>query len=207
MENTSFRKIYALIFFTEFVALFAIMFKFKSLLFNSKSLIILSFTTILTLSYCSTNDNQQLEVINELKDTLILNQENLAIDISLFRYRIEDIEKTLRNYHNDYNKTISQELGEKLSRYKVLKKIYNKQVSEYEFCTQEQKELTQQLENLYIDVKANRLDKKTFKTFFTKEKNDTYELINRSKGIKRALYEVEPEYIKLEKVLDFGRDS
>ena len=55
----------------------------------------------LTLSYCSTNDNQRLEVINELKDTLILNQENLAIDISLFRYRIENIEKTLRNYHND----------------------------------------------------------------------------------------------------------
>lgn len=136
-----------------------------------------------------------------------MNQENLAIDISLFRYRIEDIEKTLRNYQNDYNKAITQDLGEKLSRYKVLKKIYNKQVGDYEFCTQEQKELTQQLENLYIDVKANRLDNKTFKTFFTKEKNDTYELINRSKGIKRVLYEVEPEYIKLEKVLDFGKGN
>jgi len=183
------------------------MFKVKSYLYNSKALIILSFIGLLTLSYCSSFSNQKLEIINELKDTLISNQENLAIDIALFKYRIEEIEQTLRNYQNDYKDTINQDLGLKLSRYKVLKKIYNKQVNEYDFCTQEQKELVQQLENLYIDVKANRLNKDAFKGFFAKEKIDTYNLIERSKGIKKSLYEIEPEYIKLQKELTFGREG
>ena len=183
------------------------MFKFKSYLYNSKALIILSFIGLLTLSYCSSYNNQKLEVINKLQDTLRLNQENLAIDIAIFKYRIEEIEKTLRNYHNEYKDTINQDLGLKLSRYKVLKKIYNKQVGEYDFCTQEQKELIQQLENLYIDVKAKRLDKEAFKSYFAQEKYDTHELIKRSKGIKKSLYEIEPEYIKLEKELTFGREG
>ena len=100
------------------------MFKFRSYLQNSKSLIILSFLGLLTLSNCSSLNNEKLKAVQELQDTLISNQDNLSIDIPLFKYRIEAIEQTLLNYRNNYKGTINQDLGLQLSRFKVLKKIY-----------------------------------------------------------------------------------
>lgn len=170
-------------------------------------MIILSFIGLLTLSNCSSLNDEKLKAIYELQDTLESNQENITIDISLFKYRIEVIEHTLRDYSNDYTGTINQDLGLKLSRFKVLKKIYSKQIGEYDFCSKEQKELTKQLTNLLSDVESNKMRKEDFKKYFAQEKKDTYELISRSLKIKKSLYEIEPEYIKLEKNLSFSSED
>jgi hypothetical protein len=49
--------------------------------------------------------------------------------------------------------------------------------------------------------------KEDFKKYFAQEKKDTYELISRSLKIKKSLYEIEPEYIKLEKNLSFSSED
>ena len=183
------------------------MFKFKSYLYKSKSILILSIFGLLTLSNCRSLNNEKIKAIQELQDTLILNQENLSIDITLFKYRIEAIEQTIRNYRINYKGTINQDLGLQLSRFKVLKKIYSKQIGEYDFCYKEQKELTTQMRNLLSDVESNSLSKNEFKQYFAKEKKDIYELVKRSERIKKSLYEIEPEYIKLEKTLSFSSED
>ena len=183
------------------------MFKFRSYLQNSKSLIILSFLGLLTLSNCSSLNNEKLKAVQELQDTLISNQDNLSIDIPLFKYRIEAIEQTLLNYRNNYKGTINQDLGLQLSRFKVLKKIYTKQMGKYDFCSKEQKELTTQLINLLSDVKSNKLSKDEFKQYFAQEKKDIHKLITKSSKIKKSLYEIEPEYIKLEKTFSFKSEA
>ena len=93
------------------------MFKFKSYLYKSKSILILSIFGLLTLSNCRSLNNEKIKAIQELQDTLILNQENLSIDITLFKYRIEAIEQTIRNYRINYKGTINQDLGLQLSRF------------------------------------------------------------------------------------------
>ncbi len=183
------------------------MFKFKSYLYKSKSILILSIFGLLTLSNCRLFNNEKIKAIQELQDTLILNQENLSIDITLFKYRIEAIEQTIRNYRINYKGTINQDLGLQLSRFKVLKKIYSKQIGEYNFCSKEQKELTTQMRNLLSDVESNSLSKNEFKQYFAQEKKDIHELVTRSERIKKSLYEIEPEYIKLEKTLSFSSED
>ncbi|MDG1045607.1 MAG: hypothetical protein P8P81_03265 [Bacteroidia bacterium] len=183
------------------------MFKVKSYLYKSKSILILSIFGLLILSKCTTFNNEKIKAIQQLQDTLILNQENLSIDIPLFKYRIEAIEQTLRNYRINYKEPMNQDLGLQLSRFKVLKKIYFKQMGEYDFCSKEQKDLTSQMKNLLSDVKSNRLSKNEFKQYFAQEKKDIFELVIRSEKIKKSLYEIEPEYIKLEKTLLFSSED
>tara|TARA_B100001093_G_scaffold422818_1_gene415529 strand:+ start:334 stop:885 length:552 start_codon:yes stop_codon:yes gene_type:complete len=183
------------------------MFKFKSYLQNSKSLIILSYLGLFTLSNCLSLNNEKLKAVQELQDTLFSNQDNLSIDIPLFKYRVDAIEQTLQNYRNNYKGTINQDLGLQLSRLKVLKKIYTKQMGEYNFCAKEQKELTTQLINLISDVKSKKLSKDEFKQYFAQEKKDVQKLVTKSNKINKLLYEVEPEYIKLEKTLSFRSED
>ena len=80
-------------------------------------------------------------------------------------------------------------------------------MGEYDFCSKEQKDLTSQMKNLLSDVKSNRLSKNEFKQYFAQEKKDIFELVIRSEKIKKSLYEIEPEYIKLEKTLLFSSED
>lgn len=157
---------------------------------------VLSFALLIVTSSCQ-NHKEELKHLGNLQETLESNNEYLDLDIPLFKTRIEFIDKTLRTFRNNYTDTMSLELGNSLSRYKAIKKIYTKNTTQYSKNKKDQMELKTQLENLKTDLNNGKLTKEEFKGFFNTEKTDVLALIESSKYIKKTLYEVEPDYKRI----------
>ena len=144
------------------------------------------------------NRTEEIKRVEELQELLNENEKNLNLDVSLFKLRAEHIETTLRTFRNDYTKIMSKELGDNLSKYKNLKKIYTYNSGKYDANVKEQVELSSQLENLIQDLKAGKLSKEEFKSYYRTEKADIEQLIAASKDIGKRMYEIEPEFIRLD---------
>lgn len=156
----------------------------------------LAFTLLMTNTSCNKYE-EELHHLNDLQETLQANKDNFDLDIPLFDTRIEFIEKTLRTFANDYTDTMSLELGNKLSRYKAIKKIYSKSVKEYNRNELEQSELEKQLANLKTDLKNGKFSKDEFKGYYNTEKTDVQALVASTNSVKKTLYEVEPDYKRI----------
>jgi hypothetical protein len=185
------------IFFTLFVFFFARMYKSKpntsKLLYN---LSIFLFSLVLFTS-CGGNHKTEMDAIEKLEVRLEENLKNLEIDDALFSARIEYIERVLRYFSNDYNTQMSLELGNNLDKLKSIKKIYAKRLNEHASNLKEQGELGTQLTTLKTDISNGAMSKEEFKSYFNTEKIDTEVLLNSSVAVKKALYEVEPEYSRI----------
>ena len=185
------------IFFTLFVFFFARMYKSKPN--PSKLLYNLSFIlfSLMLFASCGVDHKTEVEAIEKLEVSLEGNLKNLEIDDALFSTRIEYIEGVLRYFSNDYSTEISLELGNNLDKLKTLKKIYTKQTNEHASNLKEQGELGTQLTTLKTDISNGAMSKEEFKSYYTTEKIDTEVLLNSSVAVKKALYEVEPEYSRI----------
>ena len=185
------------IFFTLFVFFFARMYKSKPN--PSKILYNLSFIlfSLMFFASCGVDHKTEVEAIEKLEVSLEGNLKNLEIDDALFSTRIEYIEGVLRYFSNDYSTETSLELGNNLDKLKTLKKIYTKQTNEHASNLKEQGELGTQLTTLKTDISNGAMSKEEFKSYYTTEKIDTEVLLNSSVAVKKALYEVEPEYSRI----------
>ena len=185
------------IFFTLFVFFFARMYKSKPN--PSKILYNLSFIlfSLMFFASCGVDHKTEVEAIEKLEVSLEGNLKNLEIDDALFSTRIEYIEGVLRYFSNDYSTEISLKLGNNLDKLKTLKKIYTKQTNEHASNLKEQGELGTQLTTLKTDISNGAMSKEEFKSYYTTEKIDTEVLLNSSVAVKKALYEVEPEYSRI----------
>ena len=185
------------IFFTLFVFFFAKMYKFKPN--SSKLLYNLSFIlfSLMLFASCGVDHKTEVEAIEKLEVSLEGNLKNLEIDDALFSTRIEYIEGVLRYFSNDYSTETSLELGNNLDKLKTLKKIYAKRLNEHASNLKEQGELGIQLNTLKTDISNGAVSKEEFKSYYTTEKIDTEVLLNSSVAVKKALYEVEPEYSRI----------
>ncbi len=178
------------------------MFKFRSYLENTKLLFILCLIgIIISFVKCSNHNFKAENALIKLQEKLDSNTDRLNIDINLFQLRITEINTVLKFYTNEYTEEIDNELGLQLGRYKVIRKIYSKQIKEHDFCMKEQNELKKQLDNLMLDIQNKTISTEEFKQYIRKERTDIDELISRSKDIKKSFYEIEPEYNKLSKTL------
>lgn len=198
MVNTSFKKIKRFTFFTLFALFFAKMFKFNRYSHKTYISALSVFIFAVLLSGCMINHTEEIKRVEELQELLNENEKNLNLDVSLFKLRAEHIETTLRTFRNDYTKIMSKELGDNLSKYKNLKKIYTYNSGKYDANVKEQVELSSQLENLIQDLKAGKLSKEEFKSYYRTEKADIEQLIAASKDIGKRMYEIEPEFIRLD---------
>ena len=185
------------IFFTLFVFFFARMHKSKPN--ASKLLYNLSFIlfSLMLFASCGVDHKTEVEAIEKLEVSLEGNLKNLEIDDALFSTRIEYIEGVLRYFSNDYSTETSLELGNNLDKLKTLKKIYAKRLNEHASNLKEQEELGIQLNTLKTDISNGAMSKEEFKSYYTTEKIDTEVLLNSSVAVKKALYEVEPEYSRI----------
>ena len=185
------------IFFTLFVFFFARMYKSKPN--PSKLLYNLSFIlfSLMLFASCGVDHKTEVEAIEKLEVSLEGNLKNLEIDDALFSTRIEYIEGVLRYFSNDYSTETSLELGNNLDKLKTLKKIYAKRLNEHASNLKEQGELGIQLNTLKTDISNGAMSKEEFKSYYTTEKIDTEVLLNSSVAVKKALYEVEPEYSRI----------
>ena len=146
---------------------------------------------------CGVDHKTEVEAIEKLEVSLEGNLKNLEIDDALFSTRIEYIEGVLRYFSNDYSTETSLELGNNLDKLKTLKKIYAKRLNEQASNLKEQGELGIQLNTLKTDISNGVMSKEEFMSYYTTEKIDTEVLLNSSVAVKKALYEVEPEYSRI----------
>lgn len=159
------------------------------------------FALFLTMSSCSRLHREELKHLTDLQDSLSLNQENLSIDITIFSYRAKYIDSVLLVFHNNYTDTVGFEMGNNLSRYKSIRKVYKHNTGEFNSHLKEQVALGNQLSNLKQDLNAGKLSKQEFKNYFATEKLDVEKLLTSSRLVNKTLYEVEPDYIRITKYL------
>ena len=153
---------------------------------------------VLLLSFASCNNHsEELEKIVELESLLAENEENLKVDDMLFNARIAEMEEMLRAFKHHYKDTMTEELGNQLSKFHVLRKIYTKKLADYGVQQKEQAALMNQVVNLKNDVTSGALSKEEVKQYLRQESDDIAKLTIKSKEIKKTLYEIEPEYIRL----------
>lgn len=193
ITNTSFKNNCRLTSFMIFVFFFAKMNKNNCYTRKISRFGLFAFSLLFMITAC-TNHKEELAHLSELTDILEANKKNFDLDIPLFETRKEFIESTLNTFRNNYTDTMSLELGNSLSRYKAIKKIYNKNISAFNENLKDQEELEKQLENLKTDLKNNKLTKEEFKAYYNTEKMDVLALVNSCKNVKKILYQVEPDY-------------
>ncbi len=150
---------------------------------------------------CGRQNSVEVVEIEKLQTALGANATTLQIDISIFEDRVNAINQDLTFFRKNYTDTLTLELGMQIDKYKALRKIYEGQMKSYKFCVKEQLELETQLSNLKEDFVNGAIGKQEFKTHFSKEKEDVLALIDKSKDVKKRLYEVEPEFIRLTKLV------
>jgi hypothetical protein len=169
---------------------------------NNKVTMLLSvFTLFINMSGCSRLHQEELKHLTGLQDSLKQNQENLSLDISIFSYRAKYIDSVLLVFQNHYTDTIGFEMGNNLSRYKSIRKVYKHNMGQFNSNLKEQKALEKQLSNLGQDLEAGKLSKQEFKNYYASEKLDVDKLVTSSRLVKKTVYEVEPDYIRITKYM------
>jgi hypothetical protein len=155
---------------------------------------------LLSITSCTTS-GPELAKVAELETLLAKNEPNLKVDDLLFTARLAEMDKILRAFRNNYKEDMTEELGNDLSKFHVIRKIYTRKLADYGFQQKEQEELLAQVASLKADVQSGALSKDTFKEYFRRESDDITKLTITSKKIKKTLYELEPEYTRLYKSL------
>lgn len=166
--------------------------------------ITLALFSIISFSNTSCSDSHAIEnaKLDTLEMHLAVAKENLNIDIKLIKERATEIETNRNTFLINYKDTFSSELGSQLDKYKAIMKIYNNVIKEYNKWSTEYDALSEQITNLRYSVNKGELNREEFKSFFYKEEADILALRDGSAGIKKTLYELEPEYIRLSEYVD-----
>lgn len=161
---------------------------------------ILVLGTIL-LSSCGEEHKAEIQEVEKLQHELAMNADVLRIDIAIFEERVEQMEQNRKRLEQFYTDTVSLEEAQDFDKYKAIWKIYRGQIQSYDHCVAEQMELESQLANLRKDLENDLMGKQEFKQHLHSEREDVVALVEKSKDVKKRLYEVEPEYIRLEQMV------
>lgn len=156
-----------------------------------------AFALLITLYGCSSKFSEEIKVTKELAKQLEQNDDNKNIDIKSIKDRAAEVDLLILTFKTQYTDTVSKELGDNLTKLKVLKKIYTRNVGRYAENKKNQIELKEQLTNLLTDLENNKITKEEFKAYFKTEKDDVTQHIEQCNDVSRTLYEVEPEYTRL----------
>ena len=150
---------------------------------------------------CSNGNKEELKRLNELETKLLENRENLNIDIETFNMRLKEMEKNLNYYKTEAGDTISLEFSNQLSKFNVIRKIYTKNITAFTTSAKEQKELEEQVKNLKLDLEEGNISIEEFKNYFRQEEIDIDALLLESQEVKKALYQIEPDYRRIAKIV------
>lgn len=149
------------------------------------------------LQSCSLQFKEEIALVEDLQEKLLANRENIDLDATDFKARVDEIKMNTSFLKVNYTDSISLEFGNQMDKYRGLKKIYQFQSGTLSECQKEQEALEKQLDNLLHDLKKGKLSKEEFKTYYKKEKTDVEQLLDKSKNIEKKLVEVEPEFRRI----------
>lgn len=162
--------------------------------------------SILIISSLTTGCGPAHDIENEKLDSLDMkleqSKENLNLDIKLIKLRKEEIAANREFILKNKKDTFTYDLGAQLDRYKALMKTYKQHIESYEHFIDELPQLEKQVKDLRRSLNRDEFTKDEFKKYYYIEENDVNALYEGSTKIKKALYELEPEYMRLSKYFD-----
>jgi len=174
---------------------------------GQNSIIILVFATffsslMLTTTSCNHIDERYFLMLDSQDLRLKETRELLEVDFVTIQTRKDLIEDHLRLIRVHLKDTINADFGTQLSKYKGLKKVYQRFLSDFTACAEETSVLEKQAGDLRTAVVEREISKEEFKVFYQKEKDDALNNLNRSKNIVEPIFAVEPDYQRISRMVD-----
>jgi hypothetical protein len=151
---------------------------------------------------CNSIDSRYFTMLDSLDGRLQQTSNLLEIDYQTIKVRQELIDDHLRLIKTYVNDTISADLGMQLTKYKGIKKVYGKFLSEYSACHKEYESLVVQSKNLRTAVQRREITKEDFKIYYLKEKNDGIDNFHRAQKLIQPIHSVEPDYQRISSLVD-----
>lgn len=157
-------------------------------------------TIILTLglsSGCNSIDDAYITRLDTLDQKLNLTYKYLSIDFATIQNREIRISRELHHVSKYYDQTYTEELGNNLTKYKGIKKVYSNFLNQYPKRFDELKSLEKQVANLRISVNDGDLSKTQFKEYYQTELNDINSNLQFSEKLNRSIHALEPDYQRI----------
>jgi len=138
-----------------------------------------------------------MKMLDELDMVLDSTKQALDYDLITLNNRRKLIEHEL-NLFSRFNKdTFTLELGNKLTKYKEIGKVYKQFINAFDGNFNKMKILEKQSATLRNSVEDNKLTKEEFKKFYNDELNTARVLLRKAGGDSQLIPEVEPEFQRL----------
>lgn len=166
-------------------------------------LVLFIFISALTAVFtgCNQIDQRYFTMLDTLDNNLSQNRELLEIDYKTIENRKQMIEDHLRLVEMFITDTMSAEFGKQLSKYKGVRKVYQKFLNDYSHCYNELEVLEKQAVDLRQSVNEKQLSKEDFKVFYNKEKADGLANLMKSKKLIEPIHSVEPDYQRISRIV------
>lgn len=141
-------------------------------------------------------------MLDSLDHHLAETENLLDIDHQTIASRTELIETHLRLIKMHLNEQITGEFGMQLTKYKGVKKVYSRFLSDYDDCKHESSALRTQANNLRLAVGQRQIEKDSFKVYYAREKMDAMNNLNKARKLIQPLHAVEPDYQRISILVD-----
>ena len=156
-----------------------------------------------SLSGCNSEPDPELILrLDSMDRQLAKTAEFLEIDFMVIDNRREHMmaqENFVRRY---FKGTMSKEVGDNLSRYRSIFKVYRRFVNQYDEVKDEYAALLGQAQNLRKDVQNNQIKKEDFKRFYKQEMSDIQKNYEQAKFMAGNIQTLEPDYQRLRSSID-----
>lgn len=156
----------------------------------------------LTFTQCKEVPKRELMMLDTLDTILVRTRENLSIDLITLNNRKERINQDRNLLMRFYRDTVDPELGQMMTRYRGIYKIYGRFIGNYQQVHNDLVTSKKQVETLRNSVRDHKLTKEQFKEYYNNEKEFALANFRRSKEISANIPEVEPDFQRISREVD-----
>lgn len=151
---------------------------------------------------CNEAPSPELARIDSLENKLKLIAKNLNVDDELITARSAEMTENMTLIQLHYEEEFTQEMAQKMGRYKAINKVYTKYLSKQEALDKELDVLYNQLKGLRNSIEDKKISREQFKSYYAIEKDAADKLLEETSKFAKVLYEVELDYQRLAPYVD-----
>ncbi|MFT5723814.1 MAG: CRISPR/Cas system CSM-associated protein Csm4 (group 5 of RAMP superfamily), partial [Bacteroidia bacterium] len=157
--------------------------------------------TMTTQTGCNEVNPEYLVRLDSLDEKIVLTEKYLAIDYTTIASREQYITKHLVYMAKYYDRTMTKDFGNNLTKYKAIKKTYANFLNRYSDLVSETKALKTQAADLRTSVTKNQITKAEFKQYYHAESTDIDEHLLFTKRLNQSIHGLEPEYQRISRMV------
>lgn len=151
---------------------------------------------------CNETRSPELARIDSLENKLTQIAKNLNVDDKIITARSKEMTENMTLIQMHYKEEFTQEMAQKMGRYRAINKVYTKYLGKQEKLDQELDVLHKQITGLRNSVEDNKMSRDEFKMHYATEKLAAEQLMEESSKFAKVLYEVELDYQRLAPYVD-----